>query len=119
MGPSAPVAPSASTRRRISAPLETPAQSARGNAALAERVRRLRHGGQAARFEHELAGVNSRLDEVQAAILRSRLPALRDATGRRRALAARYRTALAATSVAVPPERDPGARLSPLSGAIG
>ena len=79
-----------------------------GDAALAERVRRLRHGGQAARFEHELAGVNSRLDEVQAAILRSRLPALRDATGRRRALAARYRTALAATSVAVPPERDPG-----------
>ena len=79
-----------------------------GDADLAERVRRLRHGGQADRFEHQLAGVNSRLDELQAAILRLRLSSLRDSTNRRRTLAARYRSALEAASVAVPPERDPG-----------
>jgi len=76
--------------------------------ALADRVRRLRNGGQAAVYEHIELGVNSRLDEMQAAILRARLAQLADATTRRRALAARYRAALSSASVQVPPERDPG-----------
>jgi dTDP-3-amino-3,4,6-trideoxy-alpha-D-glucose transaminase len=79
------------------------------DAALADHVRRLRNGGQAARYEHRDAGVNSRLDELQAAILRARLPLLAGWTARRRSLAGRYRTALAgARSVSVPPECDPG-----------
>jgi dTDP-4-amino-4,6-dideoxygalactose transaminase len=44
---------------------------------LAARVRRLRNGGQTDRYHHELPGINSRLDEIQAAILRARLPFLR------------------------------------------
>jgi dTDP-3-amino-3,4,6-trideoxy-alpha-D-glucose transaminase len=78
------------------------------DAGLADRVRRLRNGGQASRYRHETAGVNSRLDELQAAILRARLPALGRATARRRALAAAYRAALAGAPVDVPEECDAG-----------
>ena len=47
-----------------------------GNAAIADRVRRLRNGGQRERGHHVEAGVNSRLDDLQAAVLRARLPLL-------------------------------------------
>jgi dTDP-4-amino-4,6-dideoxygalactose transaminase len=76
--------------------------------ALADRIRRLRNGGQADRCRHEEAGVNSRLDELQAAILRTRLPSLRHWTEARRRLAAQYRDALRSAPVVVPPECDPG-----------
>jgi dTDP-4-amino-4,6-dideoxygalactose transaminase len=76
--------------------------------ALAERVRRLRNGGQTDRYHHVEPGVNSRLDEMQAAILRARLPMLRHRTEQRRALAAEYRTRLEGGPVAVPPEMDAG-----------
>jgi dTDP-4-amino-4,6-dideoxygalactose transaminase len=52
--------------------------------------------------------VNSRLDELQAAILKARLPFMAAWTARRRELVARYRRALAGTAVTVPPELDPG-----------
>jgi dTDP-3-amino-3,4,6-trideoxy-alpha-D-glucose transaminase len=75
--------------------------------ALATRVRRLRNGGQRDRYSHVEAGVNSRLDELQAAVLRARLPLLPAWTGRRRQLAALYRDQL---SEGIEPirERDPG-----------
>lgn len=79
-----------------------------GDAALAERVSRLRNGGQTHRYHHQEAGVNSRLDEMQAAILRARLPFLPEWTARRRALAAQYRARLATASVTVPDEADSG-----------
>jgi dTDP-4-amino-4,6-dideoxygalactose transaminase len=75
---------------------------------LAERIRRLRNGGQRDRYRHDEFGVNSRLDEMQAAILRARLPRLPEWTARRRAIAAAYRSALAGGPVEVPPEHDPG-----------
>ncbi len=78
------------------------------DAALAARLKRLRNGGQTDRYHHVEFGVNSRLDEMQAAILRARLPLLPGWTARRRALAARYRAALADTAVTVAPEADPG-----------
>jgi dTDP-4-amino-4,6-dideoxygalactose transaminase len=78
------------------------------DAALAERVRRLRNGGQSSRYHHDERGVNSRLDELQAAILRARLTGLPVATAARRRLAARYRAALMVAPVEVPPECDPG-----------
>jgi len=76
-------------------------------AALAGRLRRLRNGGQAGRYRHEEPGVNSRLDELQAAILRAKLPFLPAWTARRKALAARYRRQLAGAVHAVP-ECDAG-----------
>jgi dTDP-4-amino-4,6-dideoxygalactose transaminase len=79
-----------------------------GDRVLAERIRRLRNGGQTERYRHETFGVNSRLDELQAAILRARLPFLSGWTSRRRELAAAYRTALRETSVDVPREHDAG-----------
>jgi len=77
--------------------------------ALAARIKRLRNGGQTDRYHHQDAGVNSRLDEIQAAVLRARLPRLVKWTERRRVLAARYRELLKDTpGVDVPPECDPG-----------
>jgi dTDP-4-amino-4,6-dideoxygalactose transaminase len=77
--------------------------------ALAARAKRLRNGGQTDRYHHVEFGVNSRLDELQAAILRARLPFLQGWTDRRRALASQYRSALASLdTVAVPPEVDAG-----------
>jgi dTDP-3-amino-3,4,6-trideoxy-alpha-D-glucose transaminase len=78
------------------------------DAALAARLRRLRNGGQRTRYHHDEFGLNSRLDEIQAAILRERLRFLPGWTANRRALAARYRTGLAGGPVAVPPECDAG-----------
>ena len=78
------------------------------DAGLAARVKRLRNGGQTSRYHHEEPGGNSRLDEMQAAILRARLTFLPRWTDRRRAIAAHYRTALSACSLHVPREFDAG-----------
>ena len=79
-----------------------------GDRALAERIKRLRNGGQADRYHHVEAGVNSRLDELQAGILRARLPFLRRRTDQRRALAAEYRSRLKDAPVKVPAQVDGG-----------
>jgi dTDP-3-amino-3,4,6-trideoxy-alpha-D-glucose transaminase len=76
--------------------------------ALADRIARLRNGGQVSRYRHQEPGINSRLDEMQAAILRARLPFLSGWTARRRATAASYRRALAGAPVVLPVEADPG-----------
>ena len=57
---------------------------------VAARVRRLRNGGQEDRYRHVERGVNSRLDEVQAAALLVKLARLDSATTERRVLAAVY-----------------------------
>ncbi|MBN1658845.1 MAG: DegT/DnrJ/EryC1/StrS family aminotransferase [Anaerolineae bacterium] len=66
-----------------------------GDADLAERVRMLRHGGQRTTYQHEIMGTNSRLDEIQAAILRAKLGHLDAWNARRRAIAQRYAAGLA------------------------
>ena len=78
------------------------------DAALAARLRRLRNGGQSDRYHHVEFGVNSRLDEMQAAILSARLPFLPGWTAKRRELAAVYRRELVGAPVCVPPEFDAG-----------
>jgi dTDP-3-amino-3,4,6-trideoxy-alpha-D-glucose transaminase len=78
------------------------------DAALARRIRRLRNGGQVDRYHHVEAGVNSRLDEIQAAILRARLPWLPGWTASRRRLAAMYRAGLAGAPVEPVAERETG-----------
>ena len=72
------------------------------NEAIAEKVRMLRNGGQRGRYEHVLLGCNSRLDELQAAILRVKLGYLDQWNARRRHLAALY-TALLGDSEVDPP----------------
>lgn len=61
-----------------------------GDASLAERLRLLRHHGHTSKFEHRIVGYNLRMDEVQAAVLRAKLPGLDAGNARRRALAAQY-----------------------------
>jgi dTDP-4-amino-4,6-dideoxygalactose transaminase len=65
------------------------------DAALAERIRSLRNYGSRQKYFNEYKGINSRLDELQAAFLRVKLGKLDEWNDRRRALAARYRVALA------------------------
>jgi len=78
------------------------------DARVAARVKRLRNGGQTRKYQHQEFGVNSRLDELQAAILRARLRYLPGWTSRRRAIAARYRSALETSALHVPREFDGG-----------
>ena len=79
------------------------------DAALAAKVKRLRNGGQTSRYQHAEFGVNSRLDEIQAAILLARLPWLPRWTEERRALARAYRSQLTdIDGLTVPAEHDPG-----------
>jgi dTDP-4-amino-4,6-dideoxygalactose transaminase len=74
--------------------------------ALAGRLRQLRNGGQSDRYTHSLVGVNSRLDELQAAILRALLPELDSFNEKRRAIAERYFGALSSIPGLELPERD-------------
>lgn len=74
------------------------------NADLARRVRSLRHGGQVARYQHDLPGTNSRLDELQAAILRAKLPHLDAGNARRRQIAAAYSSGMAGAPLTLPME---------------
>jgi dTDP-4-amino-4,6-dideoxygalactose transaminase len=61
---------------------------------LAERLRRLRNYGQASRYHHLERGMNSRLDEMQAAILSVKLEHLNEHNDERRRLADCYRQEL-------------------------
>ena len=78
--------------------------------ARAARLRRLRNGGQTDRYHHAEPGLNSRLDEMQAAILRVGLRHLDAAIARRRELAALYRRELAGADGIVLPVEQPYAR---------
>ncbi|GAA1951999.1 DegT/DnrJ/EryC1/StrS family aminotransferase [Microbacterium deminutum] len=75
--------------------------------ALAERIRMLRNYGSAAKNVHELRGVNSRLDELQAAVLGVKLRHLDDDNLRRREIAARYRELLAGSGLITPTTSEP------------
>ncbi|MEV5189931.1 DegT/DnrJ/EryC1/StrS family aminotransferase [Streptomyces werraensis] len=65
------------------------------DARLAERVRLLRNYGSRVKYRHEVPGTNSRLDEMQAAALRVKLPYLDRWNARRAQVAARYTQGLA------------------------
>jgi hypothetical protein len=76
------------------------------DAALAERIAAIRQYGWRERYVSATVGVNSRLDEVQAAILRVRLPLLDAGNARRRAIAAAYDSALEGGPVTAPLRRN-------------
>ena len=69
---------------------------------LAQRTRSLRGHGGRVKYHHEELGVNSRLDELQAAILRVKLPHLEEWIERRRAVAKRYTDALDGLGLPLP-----------------
>lgn len=72
---------------------------------IADRVRQLRQYGWDDRRQTRRPGVNSRLDEIQAAILGVKLPFLDSDNARRRAIAARYDAGLAGLPLTTPAQR--------------
>lgn len=64
------------------------------DAVLADTVRALREHGQRAKYMHDMQGYTSRLDSIQAIVLRHKLTSLADATAQRRRAADRYRSML-------------------------
>ena len=78
---------------------------------LAERTRLLREYGWRERYLSEIPGTNSRLDELQAAILRVKLPYLDAENARRRRLAAIYDALLMDTALSLPQTRPDAAHV--------
>lgn len=69
---------------------------------LAERIRTLRNYGSSTKYVHEMQGFNSRLDELQAALLRVKLRHLDAWNARRARVAAAYLEGLAGSGVVLP-----------------
>jgi dTDP-4-amino-4,6-dideoxygalactose transaminase len=76
--------------------------------AHAKTLRMLRHHGSRQTYLHERVGWNSRLDELQAAVLRVKLKRLAGFNEARRAVARRYREKLAGSKVILPAEHERG-----------
>ena len=76
------------------------------DAQLAGSLRMLRDHGSRKRYEHEVIGVNGRMDEIQAAILRVKLPHLDGWNAARQAHGAAYTERLGSVVGAVPVTRD-------------
>jgi dTDP-4-amino-4,6-dideoxygalactose transaminase len=74
---------------------------------LAERVRLLREYGWCQRFVSEISGLNSRLDELQAAVLRVKLNYLDEWNAERRRKASIYTRLLAGLEIVCPTEKEP------------
>jgi dTDP-4-amino-4,6-dideoxygalactose transaminase len=71
--------------------------------AIAEKVKQLRNYGAKVKYHHELAGFNSRLDEMQAAFLRVKLAVLDEWNSRRREFAYQYSKLLMDANIVLPP----------------
>lgn len=69
---------------------------------LAHRVRMLRDHGSEKRYYHDMIGFNGRLDEIQALVLRKKLPCLAEWNAARQAHAQRYNELLAGSPVRTP-----------------
>ena len=80
---------------------------ATNDAAIAEQIRLLRHHGQRDRYTQVRVGKTGRIDEMQAAILRVKLPYVERWNARRRAIAERYRELLAGLPELVLPASRP------------
>jgi dTDP-4-amino-4,6-dideoxygalactose transaminase len=72
------------------------------DASVADKIRVLRNYGSRVKYTNEVAGVNSRLDPIQAAVLRVKLRHLDEWNGRRCAIAAQYSRELAGAGLVLP-----------------
>lgn len=73
---------------------------------LAAKLRMLRNYGSSVKYHHEVAGINSRLDEIQAAVLRTKLTALDKENGARSQVASWYMKALQGLPLGLPQAID-------------
>jgi dTDP-4-amino-4,6-dideoxygalactose transaminase len=73
---------------------------------LADKIRMFANHGRLDKYNHLIEGVNSRLDSLQAAVLRTKLPHLEDWTERRRKNAYTYNRLLKGLDLITPSERD-------------
>jgi len=74
--------------------------------ALAHKIRGIVNHGMYERYHHDVVGVNSRLDSIQAAVLNAKLPLLNDYNEARRNAATKYNQALSINKNIVVPEFD-------------
>ena len=72
------------------------------DAAIADKVKQLRNYGSKVKYQHDLAGYNSRLDEVQAAFLRVKLVVLDQWNARRVEIADQYSKLMAGADIGWP-----------------
>jgi dTDP-4-amino-4,6-dideoxygalactose transaminase len=72
--------------------------------AMAEKLRMLRNHGSKVRYYHDIIGYNSRLDELQAVVLRAKLPHIDHYNQQRRRVAHRYNVGLAGLGIQTPHE---------------
>ena len=80
-----------------------------GDRELAAKLRALRTYGWGAKYHCAMAGgINSRMDELQAAVLRAKLPHLDGWNRRRRDIAARYAAQIRHPAIALPPSAGAG-----------
>lgn len=73
---------------------------------LAEKLRMMRNYGSKVKYYNEIEGVNSRLDEMQAALLRVKLSHLQELNDERKMLAQRYNEGITNPAVCLPKVRD-------------
>ena len=73
---------------------------------LAEKLKQLRSYGQINKYNHDIIGFNSRLDEIQASILRIKLKSLGDWNNKRRKIAKFYNELLKQSDLILPSEKN-------------
>ena len=73
---------------------------------FAEKIKMLRNYGSKIKYHNEIAGVNSRLDEIQAALLRVKLSHLDELNEERKKIAARYLNEIKNPSIILPKIRE-------------
>jgi dTDP-4-amino-4,6-dideoxygalactose transaminase len=71
---------------------------------VAEKLRMLRNHGSKVRYYHDIVGYNSRLDEIQAVVLRAKMPLIDGYNQQRRRVAHRYNAGLAGLNLQTPHE---------------
>jgi dTDP-4-amino-4,6-dideoxygalactose transaminase len=76
--------------------------------AMAEKLRMLRNHGSKVRYYHDIIGYNSRLDELQAVVLRAKMPLIDQYNQERRRVAHRYNAGLAGLNLQTPFEDGVG-----------